>query len=539
MSFNYNPKSSYVDVNECTSRGACSISPSISALSELGMKFLEFVSYYVLKLEKLGAQNDKMKLEIINTLASFVSINEFSEEQLFSLVEQAYFMFKETQNTYKDYCKRNGIVYKELSDKIPFSDKTPLAKAISIGEKLVLKSSSSKNQELKNLISILDIVIKSVSINIIKLTDFNEFDTEAADKVLSALNLFNRRQISTEKISGEITSLADLDKSLQLKISDNLLSSFGGISEVKVSHSTRGGKAILVSGNNFFDLLKILRETKNQEIDIYTHSNLLITHALKVFQEFDNLRGHYGDLTESCILDFATFPGAILLTKNSKNNTEYLYRGRLYSNDFIVPKGVIKIEDNNYNDLIEAAKSAKGFSKGKTKPDTIVGYDEADLFEKIENIFERLNDNELSRLFILGTEAHRFIQKEYFDEFFEALADDEFVISFSYSSDKDHVLTIPIGNYIPLGTGILNSIFKNFSLQDDRLHFMFSTCDVMTVSSIINLASSGARNIYMAKCSPTLVNPSVFETFRQQYSIKVLDKAVSDLSKIRNEKSTQ
>ena len=390
MSYGYNARNSHIDVNECTSRGACSISPSISSLSELAMVFLQHIAYYVIRLEKLGASNDKLKFDIINILASFVSVNEFSEEQLFEIVQNAFFMLEDTKKTYNDYCKRENITSKDLKEKILFSEKTSISKAISIGEKIFLRNFNTRSSEIKNLITILDIVMKSVSLNIIKLTDFNEYDTHAYDEVISTLDLFNHRPISSKKVADSINKLAELDNNLQLKISDLLLSSFGGISKVEVSHSSRKGKAILVSGNNFFDLLKVLRETKGQDVDIYTHSNLLITHALKVFHEFEHLKGHYGDSTENCILDFATFPGAILLTKNSKNNTEYLYRGRLFSNDYIVPKGVIKVENNDYSELIEAAKEAKGFSKGKSKPDTILGYNENELNKKFEENKEKL-----------------------------------------------------------------------------------------------------------------------------------------------------
>ena len=402
-------------------------------------------------------------------------------------------------------------IIKDLKEKILFSEKTSISKAISIGEKIFLRNFNTRSSEIKNLITILDIVMKSVSLNIIKLTDFNEYDTHAYDEVISTLDLFNHRPISSKKVADSINKLAELDNNLQLKISDLLLSSFGGISKVEVSHSSRKGKAILVSGNNFFDLLKVLRETKGQDVDIYTHSNLLITHALKVFHEFEHLKGHYGDSTENCILDFATFPGAILLTKNSKNNTEYLYRGRLFSNDYIVPKGVIKVENNDYSELIEAAKEAKGFSKGKSKPDTILGYNENELNKKFDMIVEKLNNGEIKRLFIIGTEAQLLVQKEYFKDFFNMLNDDEFVISFSYESSRENVMTIPIGNYIPLATNILMKFFEKFSINDDSIVFMFTTCDVMTISNIIKLKSVGAENIYMAKCSPTLVNPAVFE----------------------------
>ncbi len=43
------------EINECTARGACSIAPNIAALQELVMYFIRQTAFYLLKLEKLGA----------------------------------------------------------------------------------------------------------------------------------------------------------------------------------------------------------------------------------------------------------------------------------------------------------------------------------------------------------------------------------------------------------------------------------------------------------------------------------------------------
>jgi len=540
MAYNYNnDKNFYLDATECSSRGACTVSPTIVSLLEVAVQLLQIISYYILKLETLGASNDKIKYDIINITASFVSVNEFSENQLFEIIQNEYFLLQDTKNTYMDYCKKHGIRPKELKVKLMFNEETPISKVISLGEKLFLQNYKQRTPEQKNLITILDIIVQSVCLNIIKLSDFNDYDEKAVNEIISTLDMFNHGKISNKRISEKIYALAELDHKLHLKISELLLYSFGGISEVEVSHSTSNGKAILVSGNNFFDLLKILRETKNQDIDIYTHSNLLITHALKVFHEFKNLKGHYGSLSENFILDFATFPGAILLTKNSKSNTEYFYRGRLFSNDYIVPKGIIKIENNDYSELIEAAKNSKGFSKGRHKPDTKLGYNEQTLNNQFDTIVEKLNNGSLKRLYIVGIDAQSQLQEEYFKTLFKFLDDDEFVISFSYDSNRENVLTIPIGNYIPLAANVLSKFFDKFPITDDKIIFMFTTCDVMTVSSIIAMKKAGIKMIYMTKCSPTLVNPPVFDTFCKIYDIHLTTNPKQDLMTIRNEKSTQ
>lgn len=529
----------YVDINECTSRGACSISPTIASLEELSIVFLQHLAYYILKLNELGASNNEIQYEIIKVLASLVTVNEFSENQLFSIIQNEYFMLDDTKKTYKKLCKEQNIQAKELKKIEEFNRTTTLPKAIALGEKIFLEKFYKKTTEQKNLTEILYIIIKSVSINLIKLNDFEEIDKNIYHEILKTLDLLNNKKITTSQILEKITQLSKYDKELQIRICALLEQHFGKISKTEVSHSTRKGKAILVSGNNFFDLIKILNETKDKNIDIYTHSNLLISHALKNFHEFEHLKGHYGDSTENCILDFATFPGSIVLTKNARTNNEYLYRGRLFSNDYIVPNGVIKIENDNYGPVIETTLMAKGFSKGKIKDNTTIGYNEDEIIKTFDKIIEKLNTNSLKRLYIVGLDAHLETQKEYFREFFSKLEDDEFVISFGYESKKENVLTINIGNYVPLATNILKKLFDKYPISSEKIIFFFTTCDVMTISSIVTLSSLEAKNIYMAQCPPTLVNPSVYETFNKTFKINTTTTAKEDLHKIRTEKSTQ
>ena len=134
-----NYKNIHSDINECTSRGACSIAPNIASLQEIIIYFLKQLAYYVIKLENLGANNQNIKYEIINDIASLVSINEFSEKQLFEILSKDYFLFIDAKNTYDKICKEKSIPAKDLKNVIIFGKNTSVSKAISQGEKLFLE----------------------------------------------------------------------------------------------------------------------------------------------------------------------------------------------------------------------------------------------------------------------------------------------------------------------------------------------------------------------------------------------------------------
>lgn len=524
------------EINECTSRGMCSVAPNIASLQELVMYFLKQSAFYLLKLEKLGANNQSIKTEIINDLSALIYVNEFNEEQLYTIAMKDYFLLQNVKQTYKKQCSAKNTNCFELKEKISFNNKTPLPKAISYGENLLLQKYNNIQKEKRNLINILEIVIKSTSLHLAKLNDMGYFEEFTFYIILKALNEYNHNKI-TSKIVEEYTSkLAELDNDLMLKISKILTNKYGDIEKTTVSYSTQKGKAILISGSNFSELEELLKQTQNQNLDVYTHSELLLANTLPKFKKYPHLKGHFGDKTENNILDFATFPGAILLTKNSKKNSEYLYRGRLFSSGYIVPRGVIQIKDNDYSEVIKSAKEAKGFKTGKNKPSTELGYDKEYIQNKFSQLKSKMDTGEIKRLFIIGMNTYSEFQKEYFKTFFCKIKPDEFAISLMNTQGKENILPINLGNFLPFATDVMHMLFEIIQITQNNIYFFFTNCNVMTISNIITLKRHQAQNIYMADCPPTFLNPSVFTTLKKEYNIKTTTTPEHDIKLIRENK---
>ena len=526
-----NSSNEFRDIDVCISRGSCSISPAIVSLQLLVMTVLQQTAYYILKLEQHGAVNFKIRFEIISILSALVSTNEFSQEQLYEIVLNSYYMLEESKNTYSKLSKSFGFRARSLKSIEDLSSKTTVAQAISIGETIFQSQLRKRQQSLRNRVELLLILVKSLALNLSKLEGSDTFGDEAYHEILEVLNILNHDKLSARTISEKIDSIVKFDTITRLDVCKNLLKKYGGISEVKVSHSSRPGKAILVSGNNFSDLEKVLNLTQGKNIDVYTHSNLLIAHSFNDFNSYENLIGHYGSSTENCILDFATFPGAILLTENSHNYNEFLYRGRLFSTDYIVPSGVEALAHGDFSSLIDSAQNSKGFSKGKQKGESSVGFNLQEVDELLENILSKF---QYKRIYIVGVDSHLESQKSYFEKLFQKLKSNEAVISFSYSSPRENVYTINVGNYSPLVTMLLNKLFSKFDLTADNIVFFITLCDVMSISSIISLKNSGAKNIYMAPCSPMVINPSVVDFFIKEYNISQMGSVCKDLEQIRN-----
>lgn len=519
MFYNYF-KDESSEYDECTARGACSIAPKISSLQEILLIFLRQISYYALKLKEYEEDISTVTANIVESLSSLISTTDYSDEELLGLVGKQYACLIKIKRQYLDFCKENGITCKELKLGFEISPQTTLSVVISQGERVFLAKYNKMSAAERNMYEILLTVLKSLSSSIMQLKALSGNDTNAEIKILKGLESLNSVRFSLVKVKKLISELTQTDTQIIKKSAETQILKFGNVSEVKVSHSTSKGKAILVSGGSLDELYSLLKDSINDNIDIYTHGDLLIAHAFDKFRDFHNLKGHYGTCSENCILDFATFPGAILLTKNSSQNLEYLYRGRLFSTEIFKPKGVIQIVNKNFKPLIESALEAKGFAKGQIRESEPVGYNSDELASKLYEIGQKFTNKEIDRLIIVGISNYSKQQDIYFKNLFKNLPEKSCIISFSYSFDYSNVLKINLVNNIPLVYEIMSRLFKEIDIKSPRISFFLTKCDVGSISKIISLKNSGAKNIFLFQCSPNIINPSVLTTLKKVYKIQ-------------------
>ncbi len=527
MFYNYD-KNNINEYNECDARGACSIAPKISSLQEVIIIFLKQLSYYALMLIKFDEDISKISGNIAETLSSLVCTTDYTDEELLGLVSKQYALLIKTKRQYLNICKKNNLECKELKADISIKPEMTLSSIISQGEKIFLKKTNKMTIHEKNIYDILLSVLKSIAANIMQLKDNNISFNDAEITLLKGLNLLNSNKITEKKIKQKLKELSKINDNAVLKLYDVLIEQYGQFDETLVSHSTREGKSILVSGGSLNELKMLLDAAKQEKIDIYTHGELLIAHAFEFFKRYENLKGHYGKCNEKCILDFATFPGAILLTSNSSQNLEYVYRGRIFTTEKFKPKGIEQIVNNNFKPLIVSAKSAKGFAKGQAREDELIGFNQKQLEIKLTEIAEKFKTKEIEKLLILGISNYTREQEQYFNTLLRLLPQRTFVLSFSYGKMSDNILKINIVKSLPMAYRILDKLFEKISIKSDRILYFLTKCDSTSITKIISLKENGAKNVYLSHCPPNIINPSVLSTLKNVYGIKTTSTPEND-----------
>ncbi len=511
----YNSSNSF-EYNDCVSKGACSISPAISSMQEVMLILLRQVAYYILKLQELGVKNKKEIISLITQVGLLDATKDFSEYQILELFSKQYNNLVNLRKEYLKICKDKNIEHKDLKKLLKLPSNTCLSDILSKGDREFLSKYKKLKADKKYNAEVLTTVMKSACRNLLSLYEYDLDNEFACESILESLNLFNTSRVDYNTVKKYSEILAKLDMDLLKSLSEAQYREFGLIHKVSVSASTTKNKAILVSGSNLKDLKCLLEYLKDKDIDVYTNGNLLIAHSFDLFKKYKNLKGHFGTGSISTILDFATFPGAILLTKNEAQNIEYLYRGRLFTTDDIAPKGVVKIKNNDFHPLLESALQSKGFAKGQTRPQIQVGFDE----NEFEQFLNNVASSEYKKLFIIGHSDLGMKTNDYFKKFFTLMPDNCFAISFSYCPNSENVYGINVCNNYPLIYSILQKIFEKIPQNSDKLTFLLTKCDVNSFSNIINLKNEGAKNILLSECPPMIVNPSVLNSFCKIYDIQ-------------------
>ena len=530
----YNFFSENFEYDECTAHGACSVPPGLSALHEIILITLEQTAFYVLKLKNLGADTSEFESIIIDTFANIVSTTDYSDEQLLIPVSMAYKNLLSARMHFKKLAKELNIPSNDIKDLLRITPKMPLSHIISMGEKFFLEKYKSNTNKQKNYREIIIFLLKGISANLSAITSYKPAPKYAIERLISALNFLNKKTISEARYNFEIKLLCETDKKLMEELAQIQLKEYGEIQSVKVSKSTEKGKAVLVSGSNIKDLKNLLDFIGEEKLDVYTHDDLLIAHAFKAFENYKNLKGHYGTCNDNCVFDFATFPGAILLTKNSNVNTEYLYRGRLFTTSKILPKGVISVKNDDFSAVISSANDAKGFAKGQERAPVWVGADKSFLDKQIEDIIAKFNSKKIKNLVVLGLLGKSKLQYEYFEKLVKLIPKDVFVLSFSYNKSLPNLLHINFVNNRPLIYGFLYKLFKQIPANSERISFFFGKCDVSSISNMIYMKQNGVKNLYLTNCSPNIINPNIQSFLQSNYKLKTTTEPQKDLEKILN-----
>lgn len=317
--------------------------------------------------------------------------------------------------------------------------------------------------------------------------------------------------------------------------------------EVKVSAVE--GKAILISGHDMADLKALLEQTEGTGINVYTHGEMLPAHGYPELKKHSHLVGNYGTAWQNQKIEFAMFPGPVVVTTNCIIEPRRVYKKRIYTMNEVGFDGVEHIgETRDFSPVIAQAQKEKGF-KTTIEPARYhtVGFNHRVVLPLANQIIDAAKSGSLSRIFLIGGCDGTQWDRNYFTELAEETPDDSIILTLGCAKNRlinsEKLMGAKLANGLPrvLDMGQCNDAYSaivvatelakalDCSINDLPLSLAISHLEQKAAAVLLTLLSMGVKNIRLGPSIPAYITPNVLRVLVDNYNIMPTGNAQEDL----------
>lgn len=318
---------------------------------------------------------------------------------------------------------------------------------------------------------------------------------------------------------------------------------FGNPEVTKVNLGVDNRPGILISGHDLKDLKELLEQSKDSEIDIYTHCEMLPAHYYPEFKKYKHFKGNYGNAWWKQNEEFEKFNGPILLTTNCLVPPKESYKNRLYTTGPVSFEGCIHISDRkngepkDFSIIIEHAKKCP--PPTPIENGTIIGgFAHAQVFALADKIVEAVKKGKIKKFVVMAGCDGRINTREYYTKFAELLPKDTIILTAGCA--KYRYIKLPLGNIdgIPrvLDAGQCNDSYS-LAIIALKLKEIFNFNDINELPIVYNIAwyeqkavivllallYLGVKNINLGPTLPAFLSTNVKKILSENFGLKGIE----------------
>ncbi|MCX6927472.1 MAG: hydroxylamine reductase [Verrucomicrobia bacterium] len=306
------------------------------------------------------------------------------------------------------------------------------------------------------------------------------------------------------------------------------------------------GKAILVSGHDLKDLEVLLQQTEGTGINIYTHGEMLPAHGYPGLKKYKHLAGNYGGAWQDQKIEFAQFPGAILMTTNCIQEPQPNYMQRIFTAGHVGWPGVQHVTNHDFRPLIEAALAAPGFAEDGPDKTILVGFGHNAVLGVADKVVAAVKSGALKHFFLVGGCDGARSGRDYYTEFAESVPKDCVILTLACGKYRFNKLEFGTIGGIPrlLDIGQCNDAYSAIQIavalskafgcgvNDLPLSMVLSWYEQKAVAILLTLLFLGIRNIRLGPTLPAFVTPAVLQVLVEKFNLMPIKTAEEDLKAI-------
>lgn len=325
---------------------------------------------------------------------------------------------------------------------------------------------------------------------------------------------------------------------------------FGHPEPTEVSLRPVPGKAILVTGHDLKDLYSLLTQTEGKGINIYTHGEMLPTHAYPGLKKFPHFAGHFGTAWQNQAKEMPHFPGAILFTTNCIQKPHESYAENVFTTGLVGWPGVTHVANGDFGPVIERALLLEGFTEESAAQfpaiKVLTGFGRNTVLGIAGTVVDSVKSGAIRHFFLVGGCDGARAGRNYYTEFVEKTPMDTVVLTLACG--KFRFFDKKLGNIggIPrlLDVGQCNDAFSavkialalaeafDCGVNDLPLSLVLSWYEQKAVAILLTLLALGIRSIRLGPSLPAFITPAVLDVLVSTFDLKSITTPDEDLKNI-------
>jgi hydroxylamine reductase len=526
----------------CTKVGVCGKSPEVAALQDLLTYSLKGLALVAVEGRKVGVNERPVNVFTAGALFSTLTNVDFDPERFPPMINRCVALREELKKKVQAAGGKTDFSDGPATFKPAASMDGLLEQAKGIG----FQADSGTNPDIRSLQHTLIFGLRGVA----AYADHAQILGQEDDKVYSFIH---------EGLAATLNPNLSLDDWVKLVLdcgAANLRAmelldaantgTYGHPVPTKVPLGAKRGKAILISGHDLKDLEELLKQTQGKGINVYTHGEMLPTHAYPELKKYPHFYGHYGTAWQNQRKEFADFPGAILMTTNCIQRPKESYFDNIFTTGLVGWPGATHIADKNFAPVIEKALSMPGFAEDGNGKSVTCGFGRNTVMSVAGKVIDAVKGGAIKHFFLVAGCDGAKPGRNYYTEFVEKVPKDCVVLTLACGKfrffDKDlgdiggipRLLDVGQCNDAYSAIQIAVALSKAFGVGVNKLplSMVLSWYEQKAVAILLTLLHLGIKGIRLGPSLPAFLTPNVLDVLVKNFDIKPISTPDQDLKAI-------
>lgn len=325
---------------------------------------------------------------------------------------------------------------------------------------------------------------------------------------------------------------------------------YGTPKPVTVPLTVEKGPFIVVTGHDLKDLQILLEQTDGKGINIYTHGEMLPTHAYPKLKKYPHLKGNFGTAWQNQQEEFDNIPAPILFTTNCLMPPKASYKDRVFTTEVVAFPNVTHIgEDKDFTPVIEKALELGGYSENKAfsgvngGTEVTTGFGHAAILSHAGDIVEAVKNGAIKHFFLVAGCDGAKPGRNYYTEFVKQTPNDSVVLTLACGKYRFNDLNLGEIGGLPriMDMGQCNDAYGAIqvavalanafgcSVNELPLSFVLSWYEQKAVCILLTLLHLGIKNIRLGPSLPAFLSSDILNYLVENYGIAPITTPEEDL----------